>query len=149
MPRARLSVDGIDIAKSGYNVDTASLENMQFSSSLVAARIYKTGVVTPAAFTGYLDGKYKRAVVDFDDTFPHPPIVLVCGLNSDGTVDQSVFLMSKVEGSTLFIIPFYEIRTFVDRFELYVWSEAPGTPDSYRPHPSNWRYWVLHNTLET
>ena len=58
MPRARLSANGIDVAKPGFDVDTAAPADMLFSSSLVAMRVAMTGVVTPGPFTGLLSNWY-------------------------------------------------------------------------------------------
>ena len=140
MPRARLSVNGIDIAKPGYDVDTAGLPNMQFSSSLVAARIVLTGTVTPTSY----DGDYNLSTVSFATSFPKPPIVLVAGIYGDGTSDQTPFLQVGADGSTAWNRPYYEIRTYTDHFELYVCKNA-----LLRVPPSTWRYWVFQNTIET
>jgi hypothetical protein len=140
MPRARLSVNGIDIAKPGYDVDTAGLPNMRFSSSMVAARIAATGTVVPTAY----DSNYNYSVVNFATAFPTPPIVLVAGIYGDGTSDQTPFLTLSADGSTAWNRPYYEIRTYTDRFELYVCKIA-----LIRTPPSTWRYWVFQNTIET
>lgn len=141
MPRARLSSEGIDVAKLGYDVDTASLANMMFSSSLVAARISQSGTVTP---TGY-DSFYNMASVTFPTAAPRPPMVLVAGITSGSTSEQAPFLWraasnSLGEGRNL---PYYEIRTFTDHFELYV-----AKMSYVRPAPATWRYWVFQNTLD-
>jgi hypothetical protein len=144
MPRARLSVNGIDIAKPGYDVDTAGLANMQFSSSLVAARIAKTGVTTPTSFSGYLSDIYLRSIVYLDVPAPKPPVVLVAGLNGDGSTDQTPFVYRSASGGVAYRLPYYEINTFTDRFELYVLTDP-----IVRPAPASWRYWVFQNTLTT
>lgn len=146
MPRARYSANGIDIAKPGYDVDTAGLANMTFSSSLVAARIIKTGIVTPAPFSGYMNSLYYQSIVYLDAPLPRPPIVLVAGINADGTSDQTPFVISQAFSSDgiAYRRPFYEIRTFTDRFELCT---AIGDAD-IRPMPPTWRYWVFANTLD-
>lgn len=145
MPRARISAGGIEVAKPGFDVDTAAIGDMQFSSALVAARIAKTGLVTPENYVGFYSESYKRAIVYLDDPVPYPPIVLVAGIRSDGTSDQAPFINRYVSGGTAYHEPYYEIRTFTDRFELYV-LQVRG--DVY-PAPPNWRYWVFQNTVET
>lgn len=141
MPRARLSADGIDIAKPGYDVDTASLPNMQFSSSLVAARIAMTGLVTPTAY----DSFYKMSSVTFPSAHPRAPVVLVAGISSGTSTDQTPFLYTEASNAegTAWNLPYYEIRTYTNHFELYV-----AQMSYIRPSPSTWRYWVFQNTLD-
>lgn len=145
MPRARLSANGIDLAKPGFDVDTAGITDMQFSSALVAARIAKTGVATPVDYTGFYDEAYKRAIVYLDEPAPHPPLVLVAGLRPDGTTEQAPLVSFFISSGVAHHRPFYEIRTFTDRFELYV-LQVRGT---INPAPVNWRYWVFYNTIDT
>ncbi|MFC3206891.1 hypothetical protein [Aquamicrobium soli] len=146
MPRARISADGIEVARPGFDVDTAAIGEMQFSSALVAARIVKTGVVTPGPFSGLLSNLYLQSIVTFDAPFPSPPIILVAGLNSDGTSDQTPYVISFADGSDAYHLPYYEIRSYTDRFELSVYKPVSGV---IRPTPTNWRYWVFQNTVET
>ncbi len=143
MPRARISVDGIEIAKPGYDVDTAALENMLFSSSMVAMRIFETGTLNPTT-TLPADDQYRTATVTFDDPFTNPPIVLVAGVYSDGTSDQSPFLWNTANGSRAWVRPYYQVQTYVDKFTLTVLRHT-----NIRPNPDYWRYWVFYNTLET
>lgn len=147
MPRARLSVNGPELAMEGYDVDTAPLEKMLFSPAYVAMRVAKTGVVTPGSYTGDMDDYYKRSVVEFDNAFPAPPIVLVAGINIDGSTDQSPVVYSVTSGQNGWArsLPLYEIRTFTSRFELYVLAAR----SNIRTPPSDWRYWVFQNTLDT
>ena len=145
MPRARISVRGPELAEAGYDVDTATLDHMLFSPDYVAMRVALTGTVVPASYTGDMDDYYYRSVVTFDAAFPAPPLVLVAGLYADGSTDQSPVLYTAVSGSTAVILPLYEIRTFTDRFELYVLTSG----SNLRTQPDSWRYWVFQNTLDT
>lgn len=141
MPRARLSSEGIDVAKPGFDVDTASLANMMFSSSLVAARISQTSTVTPTSYDVY----YNWSSVTFPTAYPRPPVVLVAGITSGTTSDQTPFLWKEASNSEgmAWNLPYYEIRTFPDHFELYV-----AKMSFVRPPPATWRYWVFQNTLD-
>lgn len=151
MPRARLSSDGPEIAAPGYDVDTAPLRNIIFSPSMVAMRIALNGTVSVSSFTGYMDNYYYRGVITFPEPFVRPPLVMVAGLNPDGSSQQSMSVsgITSASGgsSTLRIVPGVEIRTFADRFELYVLvRNGPELPIVNRP--TNWRYFVFQNTLE-
>lgn len=146
MPRARLSTDGIDIAKPGYDVDTASIENMQFSSSLVAMRLALTGIVSVANFTGYMDDRYRRGQVTFGTPFVRPPIVMVAGLYPDGSTDQSPIVLRTVsdQQGRAWGLPVYQITVSTTGFDLFV------TKDSWAGNrPTDWRYFVFQNTLDT
>lgn len=151
MPRARLSANGPEIAAPGYDVDTAPLRNMIFSPWMVAMRLALSGTVGVTSFTGYMDDYYYRGIVNFPEPFVRPPLVMVAGLNPDGSSQQSMSVsgITSASGgsSTLRIVPGVEIRTFADRFELYVLvRNGPALPIVDRP--ANWRYFVFQNTLD-
>lgn len=144
MPRARISVNGIEIAKQGYDVDTAAPENMVFSSSLVAMRLARTGVVTPAPYDGELSTVYYRHIEYYPTPFLQAPVVLVAGINADGSSDQAPYVMSGAsdEGGSAWWLPYYSVYSYANRFELYVYQDEVvyvGSP--------NWRYFVFQNTL--
>lgn len=146
MPRARLSRSGIDIAKAGHDVDTATIENMQFSSSMVAMRLALTGIVTVGSYTGDMSDLYWRGQVSFPTAFPRPPVVMAAGLYSDGSTDQTpiAVISASDQSQRAWVHPIYSIVTKTTGFDLYV--TRPGT--SFGDRPLNWRYFVFHNTLD-
>lgn len=145
MPRARLSKDGIEIAKAGYDVDTATLPQMAFSSSMVAMRLALTGTVTVVDYSGAFSGEYRRGIVTFPTAFSKPPIVMVAGLRGDGSTDQTTFAMYSFsdQNATGWIRPIYHVVTATTNFELYVMKAA-----FFAVRPTTWRYFVFQNTLE-
>lgn len=147
MPRARLSSAGIDIAKVGHNVDTATIENMQFSSSMVAMRLALTGVVTVSDYSGDMSDIYRRGQVTFPSAFSNPPIVMVAGLNSDGSTDQTPIVIREFsdQSNRGWVQPIYSIVTKTTGFDLFVIKPGPGNWAGNRP--LNWRYFVFQNTL--
>jgi hypothetical protein len=149
MPLMRLSENGPEIAKPGYDVDTASIENMMFSPSLVAARIALTGTVTPTTFSsGVLNDWYYKGTVTFPTPFVRPPAVIVAGLETDGTTQQGIFFTSITGGGTSRVLPWWEIDTYVDHFDLYTMRHNDSDWDEVFPVCADWRYWVLWNTLD-
>lgn len=143
MPRGRLSRNGLALAKVGYDIDTAPLAGMAFSPQLVAKRLAMSDsiVVGPhsdgAPFTSY----YKATKV-YDAGFPEPPEVKVAGINGDGTSDQAPYVVNYAGNGQLWVLPYYVVYSYVDRFDLYVLREA----DRY-VGPLTWKYFVFHNTL--
>lgn len=150
MPRTRLSVAGPQIALPGYDVDTAPLEKMAFSPSFVAMRLALSGTVTVGPFSGHFDDRYYRGIVTFPSVFPQPPLVMVAGLNPDGTSQQSPIYRSVRASISLVdrAMPWSEIRTYTDRFELAILMRQGGDPSPYDDRPLNWRYFVFENTLD-
>lgn len=146
MPRARINKNGIAIAKAGYDVDTASIENMAFSPQFGMMRLAMTGTVDVVDFTGYMSDMYRRAIVVFPTAAPRPPLVMVCGLFADGSTDQTVAVVrvASDQSGRAWQKPAYEIRTTATQFELYVNKEGSPLPT----RPTTWRYWVFHNTLD-
>lgn len=146
--RMRLSEAGPEIAKPGYDVDTAAIGNMVFSPSLVAMRIALTGTVTPTTFSGALDDWYYKGTVTFATAFVRPPIVMVAGLSSDGTTQQGLYYFSVVSGDsgTASFCPVYQIDTYVDHFDLFTYKR--NITGSTFPIAATWRYWVFQNTLD-
>ncbi|MBB6011865.1 hypothetical protein HNR59_001210 [Aquamicrobium lusatiense] len=150
MPRMRLSSAGPEIALPGYDVDTAPLEKMAFSPSFVAMRLALSGTVTVGPFSGLLSVYGYQGVVTFPTPFVRPPIVMVAGLNSDGTTQQSPFVRNIRAGVSGVdrVMPWSEIRTYRDRFELFVLMRQGSDPTPYEDRPLNWRYFVFENTLD-
>lgn len=149
MPRARISRQGIEIAKPGFDVDTAGPGDMIFSSQFVTFRLAMTGVVTVAHYSGYLDSRYERAVVTFPQPFPNPPIVLAAGILPDGRSDQSQHYRTIVpldSSKPSYALPHYSIETFTDRFELYVLTRDLSGYISF--FTRTWRYFVFSNTID-
>lgn len=146
MPRARISKDGIEIAKSGYDVDTASIGDMLFSSQFTALQLELTGTVSVAGFSGYMSTQYWKGSVTFPSAFPKPPLVMVAGQLGGGVTDQTAAAITEFsdQAATAWIRPIYEIVVTTTGFELYV---VNGTGDS-GSRPTSWKYWVFRQTLE-
>ncbi|RVC71284.1 hypothetical protein EN759_00270 [Mesorhizobium sp. M00.F.Ca.ET.038.03.1.1] len=140
-----MSKDGIVIAKAGYDVDTAPLSKIQFSPQFIALRLALKGLVTVADYTGFMDDRYRRAIVVFDNAFPKPPLVMVAGQRSDGSTDQTNALLSigSDQSNRAWHEPVYQIVTSATQFELYV--NKVSTNNS---RTLNWRYWVFRNSIE-
>ena len=150
MPRTRLSTKGPQIALPGYDVDTAPLSKMAFTPEAVAMRLLHTGTVSVTPFAGYMDNYYYRAIGYFPQPLLRLPIVLVAGINPDGSVEQRPFMYGRAESSTMRVVPSVEVRTFLDRVEIYVLVRNGPRPDlvPVTRHPPVWRYFIFQNTLE-
>lgn len=150
--RMRLSEQGPQIAKSGYDVDTASIADMVFSPSLVALRIALTGTITPTTFSsGVLNSWYYKATVTFAEAFVRPPIVMAVGLLDDGTTIQGVGVASIIshDSGNAKVLPYWQIDTYVDHFDLFTMRHNDsGWTNAHYPVANTWRYWVLQNTLD-
>lgn len=144
MPRARISPRGIEVAKAGYDVDTAAPANMMFSSSLVAMRLALTDIVTPVAYSGAWSAVYKRAIVNYATAFPQPPVVLVAGINNDGSSDQAPYVISGADGSKGWNYPYFAVYSYTNRFELFVYSNPAS---GWYVGSPRWRYFVFQNVL--
>lgn len=145
--RVRIGKNGIDIARPGYSVLTATPAQMVFSSAAVAARLAYSGTVAVGAF----DSLYYKGEVVFPAAFPQPPIVFVAGLKDGaGFSQQGPFFTigATVNSGTGYVLPHYEIRTYVDRFELYVLHHFPSGAVQ-GSGVTTWNYFVLANTLST
>lgn len=144
MPRARLSRNGPQLAKPGYNVDTASLANMAFSPNLVAMRLALTGTFVAG---GHSDGSpfsaYYKATKVFDTPFPEPPFVMVAGIGGDGTSYQAPYVINSAGGGVLEVTPHYVLYTYTSQIDLYVMQWSAGGVIL----PTTWRYFVFQNTL--
>jgi hypothetical protein len=147
----RLSEAGPEIAKAGFDVDTAAIGNMVFSPSLVALRIALTGTVTPTTFSsGVLNSWYYKGTVTFPAAFARPPIVMVVGLETDGTTQQGLFsdlLISSQSGNAK-VLPYWQIDTYADHFDLFTMRHNDGSWKEQFPVCATWRYWVFRNTLD-
>jgi hypothetical protein len=147
----RISEEGPKIAKSGYDVDTAEIGNMVFSPSLVAMRIALTGTVTPTTFSsGVLNDWYYKATVTFPQPFARPPIVMVAGLETDGTTQQGLFYANIVSGQAgnAKVLPWWQIDTYADHFDLFTMRHNDSNWNESFPVCADWRYWVFQNTLD-
>lgn len=143
MPRARISRNGIQLAKPGFNVDTATLANMILSPQFATMRIALQGYTTPVDFSGYVSNYHRRSIVTFPTAFPTPPLVLVSGIVSSSVSDQTQFEyeLSTDQGGTR-KLTHYSIETYTTHFELYT-AKTPGTALSNIP--STWKYFVFAN----
>lgn len=148
MARARINKDGIDIARQGYNVDTAGPADIAFSTRWNAAQIFMKGQTNPIAFSGYMDNIYYRSIVPFGKTFARPPIVFVGGVIS---ADQREICATSLTSIPFapgvgYIIPFYRVLSKLDQFELYVARKYPSGAD-VPYYIITWSYIVLDVSL--
>jgi hypothetical protein len=151
MPLMRLSEAGPEIAKPGYDVDTAAIGNMVFSPSLVALRIALTGVITPTTFSsGVLNTWYYKGTVTFPTPFVRPPLVMVVGLETDGTTQQGCFFDGIISGQSgdAKMLPYWQIDTYTDHFDLFTMRHNDSNWNEHFPVCADWRYWVFQNTLD-
>lgn len=143
MPRGRLGRNGPELAKPGYDVDTAPLTAMLYSSKLVAKRLAFDGTVTVGSHSdGAPFTSYFKATKVFDTPFPEPPEVRVASINGDGTSDQAPYVVNYAGNGQLWVLPYFVVYPYVERFDLYVLRE----PDRY-VGPLTWKYFVYQNTL--
>lgn len=145
MPRMRISDEGIEIAKAGYNVDTAAPEDLIFSSKLPTLRLALTGVVTLTGFSGPLSTRFARAIVYYDEPFVKPPLVLAAGIVSSTETDQAPFVTQSISGWAKWVR--YSIASFADRFEVYGYHRDVAGNLVNRP-TRTYRYFVFHNTID-
>ena len=145
MARKRISAAGIEIAKEGFDVDTAAPEDMIFSSTLPTLRLALTGVVTLTDFSGPLSTRFARAIVYYDDPFAKPPLVLAAGIVSSTDSDQAPFMTQSLSGWATWIR--YSIASFTDRLEIYGYHRNVAGNLVSRP-TRTYRYYVFHNTID-
>ncbi|WP_144223596.1 hypothetical protein [Mesorhizobium amorphae] len=140
----RVSNVGIEIAKPGYDIRTASLANMAFSPNLVAMRVALEGTITAVPHSeGAPYTAYYKATKVFPTPFPDPPYALVAGIGSDGTSYQAPFVINTAGGGFLEVTPHFELNTYADRIDLYVMQWSAGGVLL----PTTWKYWIFQNTL--
>lgn len=149
MPRARISAGkGIEIARPGFDVDTAPPSGMAFIPGLTAGRLKYTGDVTVGPFSGFMDDRYYRGVVSFPVAFPKVPIVLVASKNGDGSSDQGGLWNNALASSEGRYLPYYTVEIYPDRFELFVLRYRVASNAPWVGLPANtWRFWVLSNPI--
>lgn len=146
MPRARISRNGVQLAKQGFDVDTAPLNQMIISPLFPTMRVIQSGYVTVADYSGYGSAYHRRAVVSFTSTLSRPPIVLVSGVIDSNTSDQSPYYYIVQDGSGGFdLVTHYSIDTYTNRFELYVGKVGSTFLNNI---PLTWKYFVFGNTLD-
>lgn len=145
MPRMRISSAGVEIAREGFDVDTAAPENIIFSSTAPTLRLALTGVVTISDFSGPLSGRFARAIVYYDEPFEKPPLVLAAGVVSSTVSDQGPYVAGSISGSARWIR--YSVASFTDRLEIYGYHRNVDGNLASRP-TRTYRYFVFHNTLD-
>lgn len=150
MSRAKIDKNGPAIAKPGYSVETAALQNMMFAPQFVAARVFRQVTLTPVPFSGYLDIAYYRATYSYGKTFATPPMVLVCGVDgSRRQVSAMTGYTIPVNPGTAYVLPIYEVVSTTTGFELYRLYKGPGSSDPFPGPtiPTNWLCTILQNSF--
>jgi hypothetical protein len=143
MPRARISSNGPQIAKPGFDVDTASFRDMVFDPRFVAARVMMTGTVTTTDYTGFMDQWYTRAIVPYGRTLPMPAIALFFQHYGDGRLVSHTYVREFPPGNDWAkMFPDTEVRAYTDRAEIYA-----ATKLATRPAGNTFTYVILENTL--
>lgn len=149
MTRFRLAKDGIKMAASGYDVDTAPIEKLVFSTDWPTLRVKYTGTVTATNISNPYSLVYDTAIYHYPEPFSGPPLVLVAGIVSPTVSDQkiSVQLDAFDPGDYSYRSPWYAVNSLADRFELYVLSRfSSGTPIAGRT--KTYRYYVFDSLIE-
>lgn len=145
MPRARIDKNGIEIAKQGFDVDTAAPQNIAFSTRWNAAHIFTKGTMSPtAAWSGFMSDQYNRSVVSYGRTFARPPIVFAMGHMGSGSLElgNCVSIAVPFNPGTARVLPFYQIMSYTDRFEFFTYARfADGGPNP--DAIATWSYIVL------
>lgn len=150
MPRAVIDNRGPRIARPGYDANTAPPQHMFFDPSFIAARLYQTGVLTLGEGSGL--ARFRIASHSFGKTFPAPPIVLVAGDLGGGGADITPWLDQFIPGAgTAQVHPYYTVYVTTTGFTLFVRrpsEEVANVGTYYWGSPAtNWRFWVLENTM--
>lgn len=141
MSRIRISNRGIDIAKAGYDVETASPENMAFSSEFVAMRVLSSGYVTAVPYSGAFSDRYRLGVVTYPQPYASPPVVMVAGMPVSGVSQQTAgnIYAIPVTAGTAWLLPHYMVASYTNRFELYLLTDYTEN--------FTWKYWLFGNQL--
>ena len=142
MPRARLSARGPQIARPGFDVDTAAPKDMLFDPSLVAATIYATDIVTTTPYSGGdgLGEACNRYIGSHGRTFAMPPIVIPYEVVGGERRLHMNYVRAPSSGPLIYVSD-GSVRATTSGFELY--SRKTGI---YAPG-NTWRYVTLSNTL--
>lgn len=142
MPRARLSERGPQIARHGFDVDTAAPKDMFFDPSLVAATVYATGIVATTPYSGGdgLGDYCNRYVGSHGRTFNMPPLVLPYEVvGSERRLHMNLVQLGS--GNLNVVAANGSVRITTTGFELY------ATKAGVHPTGNTWRYVTLSNTL--
>lgn len=145
MAQTKLSADGIFIAKPGKDVETASLDDMLFTSEFPSLRVAMTGTVTLASYSGPMSARFARAIVNYPAPFTKPPIVLFAGITGAAETDQLLSSVVSTSGSANWTMA--SVVSYTDRFEMYGYYRR--VDNSLYPRTTlTYRYFVFHNTLD-
>lgn len=145
MARTKLSADGIFIAKPGKDVETASLDDMLFTSEFPSLRVAMTGIVTLSSYSGPMSARFARAIVNYPTPFAKPPIVLFAGITGAAETDQLLFSVVSTSGSANWTMA--SVVSYSDRFEMYGYYRQ--VDNSLYPRTTlTYRYFVFHNTID-
>lgn len=144
------------MAKAGKDVDTASFDDLVFSSDFPTLRVKYTGLATAVPYSGDFSSVYNRAIVTYPTPFAAPPIVFAAGWISATESDQKVtsFTNPYAPGGFSYQVPWYTVNSMEDRFELYVLARiGDGTTPIgdytgiYRT--LTYRYYVFDSLIES
>lgn len=145
MPRARISKNGIELAKHGYDVNTASLANLILSPQFSTMRIALMGATTVAPYTGAGSDAHDRSVITFATPFPSAPLVLAAGVIDENTSDQSPLVYQyQADSGATWTDTHYCIITTASNFTLYVMKSGIGNRAII---PRTWKYFVFANSV--
>lgn len=150
MSRFRISADGIAMALPGYNVDTAPLDKLVFSTDWPVLRVKYSGNVTATNIPGPWSQIYDTAIYTYPEPFTEPPIVLVAGIVSPTVSDQMSYVATDFysPGALSYRSPYYAINSRTDRFELYLMARfSSGSPLPSRT--KTYRFYVFDSVIES
>lgn len=146
MSRIRLSKNGPEIAREGFDVETAEPKDMFFMPMGVAARIKETGIATPVS----ISNSTRTCRVNFAEPFSHPPMMFFAGLRADGGADVTPNMMVTIGSSFMWRQMHYYAQIDTTGFDLFLTQgvgAALGGP-IYPEVAPNWRWWALENTMQ-
>ncbi|WP_043062089.1 hypothetical protein [Brucella anthropi] len=132
MTKARISKDGVFIAKPGRQIEEGG-SALSFSPAGAQQPIYDRGTVALAdySYPDRITDHYKRGVVNFASPFASPPLCY-CYFNSTPNPERRWIASSMelgLQGSTVFREPYffwYSTTTALFVFSRFVLSDVPS-----------------------
>ncbi|WP_435657952.1 hypothetical protein [Brucella pituitosa] len=136
MTRARLSKDGLFMAKPGRQIEEGE-SALAFSPNGAQQPIYDKGVVPFQAFNqgGARPTAYTRAAIYFPTPFAQPPLCYCMGIlagNEAGAREPAFTMWLGVDGNTIFREPIFWWQSFTNALFIYSrWTLATMPSASY------------------
>lgn len=147
--RVRLNSSGLRIAQSGFDVDTATIAQLNFWEGGSVQGVIQSGtlVLDPVGMPvagGTSTGRYRYKEVLYATPLSYAPQVLACGVDAANS-QRDIGPFVRYSGSSFYYIePNYVIAARADGFEI--WASADLFA-GYGSNLSTWKYWVLRNGI--